>query len=69
LTAQKNQHQILREINKLLMELRQEYPELYRNLDEIPITIPTLENPEIDLKTYSEFLESLQHLILHFKKK
>ncbi|HEX9651172.1 MAG TPA: hypothetical protein VGA21_11465 [Cyclobacteriaceae bacterium] len=51
------------------MELRQEYPELYRNLDEIPITIPTLENPEIDLKTYSEFLESLQHLILHFKKK
>ena len=51
------------------MELKQEYPELYRNLDEIPITIPTLENPEIDLKTYSDFLESLQHLILHSSKK
>jgi hypothetical protein len=47
----KKLQELTKEINEMTLKIEQEYPELYRNLDEIPITIsqsdhmnPTLKN-------------------------
>ncbi|WP_368074162.1 hypothetical protein [Polaribacter sp. L3A8] len=41
------------------------YPELYRYLDEDPITIPSIDHPKMNTKVMAEYLESLKQLLLH----
>jgi hypothetical protein len=61
----KRLQEITKEINDLTMKIEQEYPELYQYLDENPITIPYSEHPELNIKTMSEWLDSLQELLKH----
>ncbi|RPD90714.1 hypothetical protein EGM88_15300 [Aureibaculum marinum] len=54
---------ILKEITELTTTLETNYPELYRSLDENPLTIPTLEHPQMDIRVMDNYLESLKNLL------
>lgn len=56
---------VLAEIMELTNTMESNYPELYRNLDENPLTLPTSEHPKIDIKVFQDYLESLQQLLEH----
>ena len=61
----KNIHKLLREISQLSTTIETNYPELYRSLDENPMTIPTNYHMHIDKKIMQEYLESLKQLLSH----
>ena len=59
---------ILEQINKLTLQLETDYPELYKFLEEEPITIPSFEHPNINNKVLRDYLESLKGLIKSSKE-
>lgn len=61
----KDQHNILREITQLTTIIETNYPELYRNLDENPITLPESNHPDINKQALQDYLESLKQLLKH----
>ncbi len=61
----KNLHDILTEITQLTTNIETNYPELYRSLDENPMTIPISDHPHIDKRIMQEYLESLKQLLEH----
>ena len=59
----KKLQRLTREINDLTLQLEQEYPELYRYLDENPVTIPSSDHTELTVKSFSDYLDSLKSLL------
>lgn len=61
--------QTIEELNqkilKKTMDIKKNYPELSKYIDEMPITIPDVENPEITIKSLQEYYDSLEEI---FKK-
>lgn len=55
--------EILSEIAKLTTYIETNYPELYRSLDENPMTLPTSQNPQMDKVVMREYLDSLKELL------
>lgn len=62
----KDLHSIQTEITQLTTNIETNYPELYRSLDENPITLPVLKHPHMDKKVMQEYLESLKQLLKHY---
>lgn len=60
-----NLRNLLTEITQLTTNIETNYPELYRNLDENPLTIPASNHPHIDKQIMEEYLESLKELLNH----
>ena len=58
---------IIIEITKETSYIEINFPEVYLNLDELPMTIPEGNNPEIDLKTMQDYLENLKQIADHYK--
>ncbi len=56
---------VLKEISHLIRTIESEYPELYRFLDEIPMTLPRKRRPEVGQKQMEEYLQSLRTLLRH----
>lgn len=54
---------LLAEIAQLTSTMETDYPELYRFLDENPMTLPIKEHPKMDKKVMEEYLEDLKELI------
>lgn len=50
-------------ILEITMTIKEKYPELYENLEEMPVTIPDIENPEINIKNLKTYYESLKSLL------
>lgn len=48
--------------------IRKNEPELSKFLTEMPVSIPTEENPRIDQKNLSDYLDSLNQLIENYRK-
>ena len=61
----KNKHKLLLEITKIVTNIATNYPELYRNLDENPITLTESNHPQINEKALKDYLESLKQLLKH----
>lgn len=59
---------ILAEIMEVTINIETDYPELYRFLEEDPITIPATASPDMDRKTLEEYLESLRQLLKHHRE-
>ena len=57
---------LLTEITEFTNTLESNYPELYRNLDENPMTLPTSEHPELNKRVFQDYLESLKQLLEHY---
>jgi hypothetical protein len=62
----KNLNKILTEITQLTNNIETNYPELYRDLDENPMTLPVFDHPHMDKKVMEEYLESLKQLLEHY---
>ncbi|WP_055443463.1 hypothetical protein [Lacinutrix himadriensis] len=62
----KDLHNILTEITQLTNKIETNYPELYRSLDENPLTLPVSESPHMDKKVMAEYLEGLKQLLGHY---
>jgi hypothetical protein len=56
---------LLTEITQLTYNIETNYPELYRTLDENPMTIPATSHPHIDKEVMQDYLESLKQLLKH----
>ena len=61
----KDLHNILKDITQLTTNLETNYPELYRSLDENPMTLPVSQHPHMDKKVMQEYLNSLKELLRH----
>lgn len=46
-------------IMKLTMVIQENYPELAKYMNEMPVTVPTENNPEINRQALSKYYESL----------
>ncbi len=59
--------QAIEEINQKILlktlDIQTNYPELSKYLEEMPITIPDLENPQITLQNLKEYYNSLNVLV------
>lgn len=59
-------HEIQTKITKLTTNIEVNYPELYVMLDEIPLTIPAMDHPKIDVKVMGDYLESLKQILKQY---
>ena len=59
---------LTQEINELTVRIEHEYPELYRYLDENPITIPVDDEAKPTHKSFVEYLESLKSILEKYVK-
>ncbi len=50
-------------ILKITTLIQAEYPELIKYLNEMPVTIPYVESPEMNLKILKEYYNSLESLL------
>ncbi|MES2388352.1 MAG: hypothetical protein V4543_10150 [Bacteroidota bacterium] len=54
--------ELINEINRLVVEIREKHPELYKYLDEESITLPDMADPEVEdqkLREYIDYLKSI----------
>ena len=56
---------LLQEITDLTYKIETTYPELYRYLDENPLTLPVSSHPHIDKAVLQEYLQALRELLRH----
>lgn len=61
-------HSISEEITRLTGLIETDYPELYRFLEENPMTIPAEKHPEVDEAALVGYLESLRELLRHHRE-
>lgn len=59
---------ILKEVTELTYNIENNYPELYRTLDENPMTIPISNQPHIDKEIMEDYLESLKQILKNYLK-
>ena len=50
-------------ILKVTMTIRNEFPELMKFLNEMPVTIPDVSNPAINAKILQDYYNSLENLL------
>lgn len=56
------------EILRVTLMIQSEYPELSKFIEEMPITIPNVDQPEINISILSDYLDSLNSLIFHYNE-
>ena len=56
---------LLQESIDLTCEIETNYPELYRYLDESPLTLPVSSHPHMDKAVLQEYLQGLRELLRH----
>ncbi|EGV43122.1 hypothetical protein BZARG_1018 [Bizionia argentinensis JUB59] len=59
---------LLTEISTVTRDIETNYPAIYDHLDEIPMTIPDQENPNINAKELENYLDSLKEIIKKYKE-
>jgi hypothetical protein len=50
-------------ILELTMKIKEQHPELSKYILEMPVTIPNVENPEINRKTLQDYYNSLRTML------
>jgi hypothetical protein len=63
-----NVAKILTDITALTYDMELNYPELYKFLDEDPITLPCNGHPNMNQQILDDYRSSLQQLLLHHKE-
>jgi hypothetical protein len=59
----KTELEINKDILTIMFRIQEEFPELSKYISEMPITIPNVENPEINIKNLQEYYNSLEALM------
>ncbi len=65
-SSMNNLKNLIAEITRITTKIETEHPELYRYLDENPMTLPAMGHPEIDKMVLEEYLQSLRQQLKHF---
>jgi len=55
-------------ILKITLKLQNEYPEIYANLEEMPVTIPDSNDPEVNLTNLKKYYNSLEIILKNYIK-
>lgn len=58
-----NLQHVIQEISEVTTTIQTKYPELYRFIDENPMTVPKTQHPHIDKNVMEDYLESLNQLL------
>jgi len=53
-------------ILKITMKIQDQYPELSKYIEEMPITIPIEKNPEVTLKNLKAYYDSLNSILTKY---
>lgn len=61
----KTEEELNADILRITLAMKSQFPELSKYIEEMPITVPDLENPHITLKNLKEYYDSLESI---FKK-
>ncbi len=56
---------LLIDITNLTTNIETNYPELYKFLEQSPITIPSTDHPDINIAIMQGYLNSLKQLLKH----
>lgn len=59
----KTENQLNAEILEMTMKIQEQFPELSKYIAEMPVTIPSVTSPEINIKTLQEYYDSLAILL------
>lgn len=59
----KTEAELNENILKITMTIRNEFPELIKYLNEMKVTIPDVETPEISKKILQDYYDSLENLL------
>lgn len=59
----KTEKELNKAILKITSKINNEYPELSKYLLEIPITIPEVSSPEINIKILTDYYETLENIL------
>lgn len=59
----KSEKQLNEAILDITLKIRNDYPELSKYLTEMPVTIPDVSNPEINIKILNDYYESLENIL------
>ena len=59
----KTEKELNEAILKITSKINNEYPELSKYLLEIPITIPEVNSPEINIKILTDYYETLENIL------
>ena len=59
---------ILTQITELTTIIETDYPELHQFLDEDPMTIPAMQDPEIDKDVMQIYLDELKQMLKQYSK-
>lgn len=63
------EEELNKEILEITMNIVNNHPEISKYLDEMPVTIPNKENPEITIKNLKAYKHSLITLISNYEQK
>jgi hypothetical protein len=55
-------------ILKITMIIQEKYPELSKYIAEMPVSIPNIFSPEVNIKTLQEYYDSLEILLNDYDK-
>lgn len=55
-------------ILKITLKIKEQYPELSKYISEMPVTIPNMENPKMDIKALQDYHDSLDILLKDYIK-
>lgn len=56
------------DILKISGEIRSDYPELYENLLEMPVTLPDVASPKINPGVLTEYYQSLKVIVKQYSR-
>jgi hypothetical protein len=65
----KTENEIEEAILKITMKIKTEYPELSKYLEEMPVTIPEIKNPKINIKILQDYYNSLDSILKKYSPK
>ena len=60
--------EIIEAISKLTIEIRDKYPEMAKYLNEMAVTNPDNEHPDVNMKALNDYYESLKMMIDKYAK-
>ena len=55
-------------ILKITMTIQEKYPELYKYLEEMPVTIPDEKDSDTDIRNLTEYYDSLNSLVNNYAR-
>ena len=59
----KTESELDNDILAITMKIKEQFPELSKYVLEMPVTIPSVENPEMNLKVLQDYYDSLEILL------